>query len=89
MLDQPGRGIIYCNFEYHIFHQIRVLEGNIQKAEAEICRLDALVEKIRLVSSNMCYDLSGSGPFTLSSAEAPLRKMSAFAPALTLFSGYT
>lgn len=29
--------------------KIRVLEGNILKAEAEICRLDELVEKIRLV----------------------------------------
>jgi len=29
--------------------KIRVLEGNIQKAETEIFRLDGLVEKIRLV----------------------------------------
>ena len=36
---------------FFVFAQIRVLEGNIQKAETEICRLDGLVEKIRLVSS--------------------------------------
>jgi len=36
-------------YKYRTDSKIRVLEGNIQKAEAEICRLDALVEKIRLV----------------------------------------
>lgn len=36
-------------YKYRTDTKIRVLEGNIEKAEAEICRLDGLVEKIRLV----------------------------------------
>ncbi|KAL9980992.1 hypothetical protein ACROYT_G009642 [Oculina patagonica] len=36
-------------YKHRTESKIRVLEGNIQKAETEICRLDALVEKIRLI----------------------------------------
>ena len=37
------------------FLQIRVLEGNIEKAEAEIYRLDGVLEKIRLVSCSLLF----------------------------------
>ena len=63
-----------CNLACRILNQIRVLEGNIQKAETEICRLDALVEKIRLVSSNLCYVLRVSSPFKMPSGPVLLRK---------------